>query len=101
MALNRETSKESTAHLVGAILGLEDFKQDIHQATMETRRASGMGEKEVAYKKVREKMEEKYTSDQKQGLDYTLKGLNHWILVVSCMTNNSVLSKDEFRDMIL
>eukprot|EP00957_Ditylum_brightwellii_P034215 2593884-Ditylum_brightwellii.AAC.1 len=52
-ALNRETSKASTAHLVDAILGLNNFKQNICQATMETGRAGRIGRKEEAYKGVR------------------------------------------------
>eukprot|EP00957_Ditylum_brightwellii_P111009 8466135-Ditylum_brightwellii.AAC.1 len=50
MALNRATSKESTTNLVKAILGLEDFKQDIHQTMIETGKASRVERKEVEYK---------------------------------------------------
>eukprot|EP00957_Ditylum_brightwellii_P124774 9510951-Ditylum_brightwellii.AAC.1 len=101
MTLNRATSRESTAHLVDAILGLTDFKSDVHQATMETERAGGIGRKEEFYMGVRETVEDDYTSNQKQGLDRASKSLNHWISVVPCSANNSVLGKDEFRDMIL
>eukprot|EP00957_Ditylum_brightwellii_P097316 7412414-Ditylum_brightwellii.AAC.1 len=49
-ALNQATSKASTAHLVNAILGLTNFKSDIHQATIETGRVDGIGRKEETYK---------------------------------------------------
>eukprot|EP00957_Ditylum_brightwellii_P183452 13974061-Ditylum_brightwellii.AAC.1 len=65
MALNRETYKARTAHSVDAILSLEDFNQDIHQATMETGRASGVVRKDVAYKQVKETVEDEYTNNQK------------------------------------
>eukprot|EP00957_Ditylum_brightwellii_P102251 7794589-Ditylum_brightwellii.AAC.1 len=101
MALNRVTSKASTAHLVDAILDLNDFKPDVHQATMEMGRAGRIRLKEETYKGVRETVEEDYTGNQKQGLEHASKSLNHWISVVPCSANNSVLGKDEFRDMIL
>eukprot|EP00957_Ditylum_brightwellii_P019622 1480475-Ditylum_brightwellii.AAC.2 len=101
MALNRLTSKASTSHLVDAILGLDDFKQDVHQATMEAGRAGRIRRKEETYKGVRETVEEDYTSNQVQGLDRASKSLNHWILVVPCLANNSILGKDGFRDMIM
>eukprot|EP00957_Ditylum_brightwellii_P072803 5532897-Ditylum_brightwellii.AAC.1 len=79
MALNWATSRESTAYLVDAILGLTHFKSDIHQDIIETGRAGGIGRKEETYKGVRDTVEEEYTGDQKQGLDRTSKSLNHWI----------------------
>eukprot|EP00957_Ditylum_brightwellii_P058820 4459498-Ditylum_brightwellii.AAC.2 len=90
IALNREAS----------ILGFTNFKQDVHQVTIETGRASGVGRKEEAYKEVRGMVEEEYIGNQKQGLDCVSKSLNHWISVVPCMANNTVLGKDEFRDII-
>eukprot|EP00957_Ditylum_brightwellii_P079217 6024716-Ditylum_brightwellii.AAC.1 len=60
-ALNWATSKASTAHLVDAILGLNEFKQDVHQATVEMGRAGEIGRKEETYKGVRKTMEEEYT----------------------------------------
>jgi hypothetical protein len=68
---------------------------------METGRAGRIGRKKEAYKEVRETVEEDYTGNQKQGLDRASKSLNHWISVVPCSANKSVLGKDEFRDMIL
>eukprot|EP00957_Ditylum_brightwellii_P189172 14399674-Ditylum_brightwellii.AAC.1 len=49
-ALNQATSKKSTAHLVDAILGLTDFKSDVHRVTMEKGREGGSGRKEEIYK---------------------------------------------------
>eukprot|EP00957_Ditylum_brightwellii_P209323 15361219-Ditylum_brightwellii.AAC.1 len=62
MALNRGISKASTAHLVDAILGLNNFKQDVHQETIETGRAGRIGRKEETYKGLRETVEDDYTA---------------------------------------
>ena len=100
-ALNWATSQESTAHLVDAIMGRTDFRSDVHQATMEKGGEAGSVRKEEMYKGVRETVDKDYTGNQKQGLDRASKSLNHWISVVPCSANKSVLGKDEFRDMIL
>eukprot|EP00957_Ditylum_brightwellii_P044468 3373621-Ditylum_brightwellii.AAC.1 len=60
---------------------------------MEMERAGRLRRKEETYKDIRETVEEEYTGDQKQGIDCTLKSPNHWISVVSCMTNNTVICK--------
>eukprot|EP00957_Ditylum_brightwellii_P074452 5657001-Ditylum_brightwellii.AAC.1 len=101
MALNRATSKASITHLVDAIMSLNNFKQDIHQTTMETGRAGRIGRKEETYKGMREAVEENNTGNQKQGLDCASKSLNLWISVLPCLANNSMLGKDEFKDMII
>eukprot|EP00957_Ditylum_brightwellii_P019144 1442995-Ditylum_brightwellii.AAC.1 len=67
---------------------------------METGRAGRIGRTDETYKGVRETVEEDYTGDQKRGLDHGSKSLNHWISVVPCLANNTVLGKDKFRDMI-
>eukprot|EP00957_Ditylum_brightwellii_P205576 15344459-Ditylum_brightwellii.AAC.1 len=63
----------STSHLVDAILGLNNFKQDIHQVTMEMGRADEIGRKEETYKGVRKTVEEEYTGNQKRWLDCASK----------------------------
>eukprot|EP00957_Ditylum_brightwellii_P082561 6276479-Ditylum_brightwellii.AAC.1 len=97
--INLETSKDSTPHLVDAILGQVNFDPLVHAATMETGKASGNRRKDEVYIQVLSTLQTYYTADNFHSVECAGKCTHHWINVVPFTSNNSVLGCNECFNM--
>eukprot|EP00957_Ditylum_brightwellii_P023859 1799652-Ditylum_brightwellii.AAC.1 len=68
---------------------------------MEMGRTGRKKKKDELYMQVLSELQARYTADYVHSIKRAGKCMNHWINVVSCTANNSVLGKDKFQDMIL
>eukprot|EP00957_Ditylum_brightwellii_P196853 14998257-Ditylum_brightwellii.AAC.1 len=82
-------------------MGHEAFQVNAHARAIKHGKLEGQKQKEEAYKTVRSGVELVFTPDQCQGVERSTKCLNQWLTVVPNAKNNSILGKDEFRDMVL
>eukprot|EP00957_Ditylum_brightwellii_P063772 4839095-Ditylum_brightwellii.AAC.1 len=93
------TSKDSTSHLVDAILGCIEFDPQEHAAAVEAGRASRKKRRDELYTGVLSELQAGYTADHARSVERVGKCMNHWINVVPRTANNLAPGKDKFCDM--
>eukprot|EP00957_Ditylum_brightwellii_P158016 12028263-Ditylum_brightwellii.AAC.1 len=84
-----------------ASLGMCIFETDMHVACLEQGRIDRKKRKEEEYEQEKKGIETFYIEDCCRSVKRAGRAMNNWLTVVPHTTNNSVLSKEEFRDQVL